>query len=87
MLVVLGEASDRLCGKRLKALLPVLVPAMERHGHLQLDALVRHRLLAMSAATMDRLLRAMRERGGSGRRRSGAVNGIRRSVRDLGAGR
>ena len=31
-LVVVWEASDRVCGKRLKAALPVLVPAMERHG-------------------------------------------------------
>jgi hypothetical protein len=80
-LVVLWEASDRICGKRLKALLPVLVPAMERHGHLQLDVLVRGRLLTMSAATMDRLLRQVRERGGAGRRRSGAVSVIRRSIR------
>ena len=29
-LVVLWEASDRVCGKRLKALLPTLVPALER---------------------------------------------------------
>src|SRR5689334_13104744 len=36
-LVVLWEASDRLCGKRLRAALPVLVPAMERHSHLTLD--------------------------------------------------
>ena len=35
-LVVLWEASDRICGKRLKALIPTLVEAMERHGHLQL---------------------------------------------------
>ena len=33
-LVVLWEASDRICGKRLKPLIPVLIPAMERHGHL-----------------------------------------------------
>ena len=33
-LVVLWEASDRICGKRLKALMPTLVEAMERHGHL-----------------------------------------------------
>ena len=32
-LVVLWEASVRVCGKRLKALLPVLVPALEAHGH------------------------------------------------------
>ncbi len=35
-LVVLWEASDRICGKRLKPLIPLLVPAMERHGHLAL---------------------------------------------------
>lgn len=44
-LVVVWEASDRICGKRLKALLPVLVPAMERHGHLRLDDPVRRPLL------------------------------------------
>jgi len=32
-LILLWEASDRVCGKRLKALLPVLIAAMERvHG-------------------------------------------------------
>jgi len=36
-LIVLWEAGDRICGKRLKALLPLLVKAMERHGHLQLE--------------------------------------------------
>src|SRR5689334_20663412 len=34
-LVVLWEASDRVCAKRLRPLLPLLVPALERHGHLQ----------------------------------------------------
>ena len=33
-LIVLWEASDRLCGKRLKAAIPILISAMERHGHL-----------------------------------------------------
>jgi hypothetical protein len=33
-LVLLWEASDRVCGKRLKPLVPVLIDAMERHGHL-----------------------------------------------------
>ena len=30
-LIVLWEASDRVCGKRLKALLPILLPALERY--------------------------------------------------------
>src|SRR5439155_25928087 len=36
-LIVLWEASDRVCGKRLRALLPILVPALERNRHLNLD--------------------------------------------------
>ncbi len=32
-LIVLWEASDRICGKRLKAILPELLDAMERQGH------------------------------------------------------
>ncbi len=33
-LVVVWEASDRICGKRLHPLLPSLIEAMERHGQL-----------------------------------------------------
>jgi hypothetical protein len=32
---------DRVCGKRLKVLIPVLIDAMERHGHLDLDPFQR----------------------------------------------
>src|SRR3954462_3985358 len=80
-LVVVWEASDRICGKRLKAALPVLVPAMERHGHLSLDEVVRSRLLAVSASTIDRLLRDVRARARAGRRPSGATSAVRRGVR------
>jgi hypothetical protein len=57
---VLWEASDRICGKRLKPLLRILLPALERHGHLKLDEAIRAKVMAMSAATIDRLLRAPR---------------------------
>ena len=33
-LVALWEASDRVCGKRLKPMIPVLLPALARHGRL-----------------------------------------------------
>jgi len=59
-LIVLWEASDRVCSKRLKALIPILQPALERHGHLKLDATIRSKIFEMSAATIDRLLRAPR---------------------------
>ncbi|WP_416068543.1 hypothetical protein [Rhizobium sp. ZK1] len=59
-MIVLWEASDRVCGKCLKALLPVLLPALERNGHLKLEEEIRHKTLSMSAATIDRLLRMPR---------------------------
>ena len=34
--ILVWEASDRICGKRLKAALPNLIESMERHGHLDL---------------------------------------------------
>jgi hypothetical protein len=67
-LIVLWEASDRICGKRLKAVLPVFVNAMECNGHLDLDPGVRSRLLEMSASTIDRLLAQVREQA-KGRRK------------------
>lgn len=50
-LTMLWEAADRVCGKRLKALIPTLVDAMERHGHLDLDPVIRTKVLQVSAAT------------------------------------
>jgi hypothetical protein len=80
-LIVVWEASDRVCGKRLRPLLPVLVEAMERHGHVQLAPEVRASLLAMSAATMDRALRKVRgQAGGRSRRRTAPSAAVRRSV-------
>ena len=78
-LVVLWEASDRICGKRLKALMPTLVEAMERHGHLKLGPEIRAGLLAMSAATIDRSLRKVREQAGGRRRRYAAASRCARS--------
>jgi hypothetical protein len=78
-LIVLWEASDRVCGKRLHALLPALVPALERHGHLTLEPVIRTKLLAVSAATIDRLLAGAR--GANDRRRvRRAPTALRRSV-------
>jgi hypothetical protein len=79
-LTILWEAADRICGKRLKQAIPTFVEAMERYGHLQLDVEVRRLLLAMSAATMDRILKPVREAGKQGRRRSGINTPLRKSI-------
>jgi hypothetical protein len=78
-LVLLWEASDRVCSKRLKAVLPALIEAMERHGHLGLAPEIRGKLLTMSAATIDRALRPIRE-GSGRRRRRPAANALRHSI-------
>ena len=75
--ILAWEATDRICGKRLKAALPHLVESMERHGHLDLNLEVRERLLAASAATLDRLLKPVRS----------TVSGRRRRRRNLSPGR
>jgi len=54
-------AANFICGKRLVPFLPQLVPALERHGHLTLTDEVRGQLMAISPATVDRLLRPLRQ--------------------------
>ena len=54
------EIAGYICGKRLVAGMRDLLESLERHGELQLETLTRSRLLAISAATADRLLREFR---------------------------
>ncbi len=80
-LTALWEASDRVCGKRLKVMIPTLLPALERHGRLQLGQSDRDRVLAISAATIDRLLVDVKIAASGGRRRrAGFHSAIRREV-------
>ena len=56
-------AADQMCSKKLKAALPLWLPGYEAaHGRLAAD--VRAQLLAVSPATIDRLLRPARARAG-----------------------
>ena len=50
------RVANCICGKRLVAVLPQYVEALERHGELALDPETRGLLLQISAATADRLL-------------------------------
>ena len=60
-LKIAWAAANFICAKRLVPFLPELVPALERHGHLQLDGEVREQLLNMSSSTAERLLAAIRQ--------------------------
>src|ERR1700676_2328114 len=80
-MTALWEASDRVCGKRLKVMIPTLLPALEQHGRLQLGQADRDRVLAISAATIDRLLVDVKIAASGGRRRrAGFYSAIRREV-------
>ena len=79
-LTIIWEAADRICGKRLRQVIAGLIDAMERHGHLKLDPAVRGSLLSMSAATMDRLLKTVRDTAKQGRRRTMINTPLRKSI-------
>lgn len=80
-MTALWEASDRVCGKRLKVMIPTLLPALQQHGRLQLGQADHDRVLAISAATIDRLLVDVKIAASGGRRRrAGFYSAIRREV-------
>ena len=60
-LIVVWETASQICSKRLVPFLPQLVEALERHGHLNLSEETRTKLLAISPATVDRLLADVRQ--------------------------
>ncbi len=49
--------------QRLKAVLPGLNPALDRHGHPAINPIVRQRAPSASPATVDRLLASSRVAG------------------------
>jgi hypothetical protein len=60
-LVTAWEAAHCICSKRLVPFLPQMVDSLERHGHLNLSADVRAKLLSISSSTVDRLLYEIRQ--------------------------
>ena len=57
-------AANYIGAKRLVPFLPELVPVLERHGHLALEAKLRDQLLRLSPATADRILGHYRRQEG-----------------------
>ena len=58
----LWETAGRICSKRLVPFLGPLLEALERHGRLTTTAAVQERLLTLSPATADRLLKDVKRR-------------------------
>jgi hypothetical protein len=80
-LILLWEAADRICAKRLRPLIPLLLKTMERQGNIKPASTLRDELLRMSAATIDRALVQARSAAKGARRRRGVVaTALRRSI-------
>lgn len=80
VLVKLWQVSDRMCGKLLAAVMPDLVEALERHGELSVAPQLRADLLAVSPATIDRLLSRHRRRLGFQPQRRSPTSGLKAEV-------
>ena len=61
-LLKLWRIMDYICGKRLQPILPELVVVLERHNEFRCDQETRTKLLSISAATIDRLLKPERRK-------------------------
>jgi hypothetical protein len=57
---VAWEASGYICAERLQPFLPELVPLLEQHGQLHIDATTRDLLGAASVSTVERTLAVLR---------------------------
>ena len=63
-LISIWYSANQICSKRLVPFLPDFIDSLERHGHLRLSKDVKEKLLNISAATVDRILRPERQRIG-----------------------
>jgi hypothetical protein len=61
-LIAIWNAANQICSKRLAPFMPDFVERLERFGHLSLSDEVRSKLLKLSPASMDRLLRKERQK-------------------------
>ncbi|HKR95452.1 MAG TPA: DDE-type integrase/transposase/recombinase, partial [Candidatus Angelobacter sp.] len=61
-LIKIWKVMDYICGKRLQPALAEMVVVLERHNELRCDRLTKQKLLRISAATIDRLLRPERRK-------------------------
>ena len=61
-LVKLWRIMDYLCGKRLQPMLPELLAILERHNEFRCERETRAKLLRISAASIDRLLKPERRK-------------------------
>jgi hypothetical protein len=63
-LIILWQTANQICSKRFIPFLPSLIRSMERCGHLEFPEPLKEKLLSISPATADRLLRKEKQKLG-----------------------
>lgn len=63
-LIILWQTANQICSKRLIPFLPTLIRSMERCGHLEFSEPLKEKLLSISPATADRLLKKEKQKLG-----------------------
>jgi hypothetical protein len=61
-LIAIWYIMDCICGKRLAPVLRDIIPLLEKHNEIRLEKETRLKLLSISAATIDRLLKHERKK-------------------------
>lgn len=61
-LITIWHIMDYLCGKRLAPILAEVVPLLKKHKEVRIDKVTEKKLLTISAATIDRLLKPERKK-------------------------
>jgi hypothetical protein len=79
-LLLVWKASNMLCSKRLIPFMREFLTVLEATGHVALLPHVRQKLLAISAATMDRLLAPERQKLGKGFSLTRAGNFLKKQI-------
>ena len=79
-LKVLWLASNRVCSKRLVALIPTLLPILESHEYLEVCDFERNQLLQISAASIDRILKEDRKQYGPKKRNPSHRSKLRKQI-------
>jgi hypothetical protein len=73
-------AANRICSKRLVALIPTLLRILEEREYLKVSDFDRAQLLSISAATIDRMLREDRKEYGPRKRHVSHANSLRKQI-------
>lgn len=80
LLVIWKKAGNRLCSKRLAAIMPTFIAKMELFGHLMLSEEQKLKLMSLSPATIDRLLLPERKKYGRGKSRTKPGHLLKRQI-------